>query len=64
MARGFVYLAVVVDWVSRRVLSWTLSLTLEASFCIAALEDALTRHGKPEIFNPDQGSQWGCPGGC
>jgi putative transposase len=58
MARGFVYLAVVLDWFSRRVLSWRLSTTMEASFCIAALEDALARHGKPDIFNTDQGSQF------
>ena len=57
MARGFVYLAVL-DWFSRRVLSWRLSITMEASFCIAALEDALARHGKPDIFNTDQGSQF------
>ena len=57
-ARGFVYLAVVLDWFSRRVLSWRLSITMEASFCIAALEDALARHGKPDIFNTDQGSQF------
>ena len=58
MARGFVYLAVVLDWFSRRVLSWRLSITMEAAFCIAALEDALARHGKPEILNTDQGSQF------
>jgi transposase InsO family protein len=58
MARGFVYLAVVLDWASRRVLSWRLSITMEASFCVATLEDALARHGKPEIFNTDQGSQF------
>jgi putative transposase len=58
MARGFVYLAVVLDWFSRRVLSWRLSITLDASFCVEALEDALARHGKPEIFNTDQGSQF------
>ena len=58
MARGFVYLAVVLDWFSRRVLSWRLSITMEASFCVETLEDALTRHGKPEIFNTDQGSQF------
>jgi putative transposase len=58
MARGFVYLAVVLDWFSRRVLSWRLSITMEATFCIEALEDALARHGKPEIFNTDQGSQF------
>ena len=58
MARGFVYLAAVVDWFSRRVLSWRLSITLEADFCIEAVEEALARHGKPEIFNTDQGSQF------
>src|SRR5512132_4298259 len=58
MARGFVYLAVVLDWFSRRVLSWRLSITMEAAFCVETLEDALARHGKPEIFNPDQGSQF------
>jgi putative transposase len=58
MARGFVYLAAVVDWFSRRVLSWRVSITLEAAFCIEALEDALARHGRPEIFNTDQGSQF------
>jgi len=58
MARGFVYLAVVLDWFSRRVLSWRLSITMEAAFCIETLEDALAHHGKPEIFNTDQGSQF------
>jgi putative transposase len=58
MARGFVYLAVVLDWFSRRVLSWRLSITMEASFCIETLEDALARHGRPDIFNTDQGSQF------
>ena len=58
MARGFVYLAAVVDWFSRRVLAWRLSITLEAGFCIEALEEALARHGKPAIFNTDQGSQF------
>jgi putative transposase len=58
MARGFVYLAAVVDWFSRRVLSWRLSITLEASFCIEAVEEALARNGKPDIFNTDQGSQF------
>jgi putative transposase len=57
MARGFVYLAVVLDWFSRRVLAWRLSITMEAAFCIETLEDALARHGKPDIFNTDQGSQ-------
>src|SRR5918995_7347077 len=58
MARGFVYLAAVVDWFSRRVLSWRVLITLEAAFCIEALEDALARHGQPEVFNTDQGSQF------
>jgi putative transposase len=58
MARGFVYLAAVVDWFSRRVLSWRVSITLEAAVCIEALEEALARHGRPEIFNTDQGSQF------
>ena len=61
MAKGFVYLAVVLDWFSRRVLSWRVSITMEASFCVAALEEALAKHGKPEIFNTDQGSQFTCP---
>jgi putative transposase len=58
MARGFVYLAVVLDWFSRRVLSWRLSVTMEAAFCVETLEDALARHGKPDIVNTDQGSQF------
>ena len=58
MARGFVYLAAVVDWFSRRVLAWRLSITLETEFCIDAVREALARHGKPEIFNTDQGSQF------
>jgi putative transposase len=58
MARGFVYLAAVVDWFSRRVLSWRVSISLEAAFCVEALEEALARHGRPEIFNTDQGSQF------
>jgi putative transposase len=58
MARGFVYLAVVLDWFSRRVLSWRVSITMEAAFCVETLEDAMARHGKPEIFNTDQGSQF------
>jgi putative transposase len=58
MARGFIYLCAVVDWFSRRVLSWRLSITMETGFCIAALEEALARHGSPEIFNTDQGSQF------
>ena len=58
LARGFVYLAAVVDWFSRRVLAWRLSMTMEAAFCIEALEEALVRYGRPEIFNTDQGSQF------
>src|ERR1700730_15062125 len=58
MERGFVYLAVVLDWFSRRVLSWSVSITMEASFCVETLENALARHGKPDIFNTDQGSQF------
>lgn len=58
MARGFVYLAVVLDWFSRRVLSWRLSITMEVDFCLEAVEEALAKHGKPDIFNTDQGSQF------
>lgn len=58
MAHGFVYLAAVVDWFSRRILSHRVSITMEADFCIEALEEALARHGRPEIFNTDQGSQF------
>ena len=58
MARGFVYLAAVVDWFTRRVLSHRVSITMEAGFCIEALEEALAKHGRPEIFNSDQGSQF------
>jgi transposase InsO family protein len=66
MARGFVYLAVVLDWFSRRVLAWRLSITMEAAFCVEALEDAMARHGKPEILNTDSqrigvSSRWCCP---
>ena len=58
MARGFVYLAAVLDWFSRRVLSWRISITLEAGFCLDAVEEALAKHGQPDIFNTDQGSQF------
>jgi len=58
MARGFVYLVVVLDWFSRRVLSWRVSITMEADFCVEAVEEALARHGRPDIFNTDQGSQF------
>jgi len=55
---GFIYLVAVLDWFSRRVLAWRLSITLEAEFCLDAVQEALARHGKPEIFNTDQGSQF------
>ena len=58
IGRGFLYLVAVIDWASRAVLSWRLSNTMDASFCLAALEDALARYGRPEIFNTDQGSQF------
>ena len=58
MARGFVYLVVILDWFSRRVLSWRVSITLEVDFCLEAVEEALAKYGKPEIFNSDQGSQF------
>jgi len=58
MARGFCYLVAIMDWASRRVLSFRLSNTLDASFCIEALEEALQRYQAPEIFNTDQGSQF------
>ena len=54
MAKGFLYLVVVMDWVSRAVLAWRLSNTLDADFCVEALEEALSRYGRPEIFNTDQ----------
>ncbi|SMX46973.1 Integrase core domain protein [Maliponia aquimaris] len=58
MARGFIYLGAVLDWFTRRVLAWRVSITLEAGFCVEAVEEALTRHGAPETFNTDQGSQF------
>lgn len=58
MRRGFLYLVAVMDWYSRKVLSWRLSNTLESEFCVAALEEALGKYGTPEIFNTDQGSQF------
>jgi putative transposase len=58
MAKGFLYLVVVMDWASRAVLAWRLSNTLGADFCVEALEEALARYGRPEIFNTDQGSQF------
>jgi putative transposase len=58
MAKGFVYLIAVMDWFSRRVLAWRVSITLEADFCVEALRDAMHRFGQPEIFNTDQGVQF------
>jgi putative transposase len=58
MARGFVYLAAVVDWFSRRILAWKLSITMDTSFCLEALGEALLGNDGPEIFNTDQGSQF------
>lgn len=58
MAKGFVYLVAVLDWYSRRVLSWRVSTTMDTSFCIEALEEAIEQYGCPEIFNTDQGSQF------
>ena len=58
LARGFIYLTVVMDWHSRYVLSWEVSVTMDDGFCVSALESALPRHGRPEIFNSDQGSQF------
>jgi putative transposase len=60
MRRGFLYLVAVMDWWSRAALSWRLSNTMDAGFCVDALEDALRRHGRPEVFNADQGSQFTC----
>ena len=58
MAKGFVYLVAVMDWFSRRVLSWRVSITMEADFCVEALQEAMASHGTPEIFNTDQGVQF------
>jgi len=58
MARGFLFLAAVMDWASRRVLSWRTSVTLDTDFCVEAAEEALARYGRPAIFNTDQGSQF------
>jgi putative transposase len=57
-ARGFVYLTAVIDWYSRRVLAWRVSITMTADFCVTASEEAPARHGKPEIFDTDQGSKF------
>ena len=56
--RGFLYLVAIMDWYSRKVLSWRLSNTMDTAFCAEALEEALARYGRPEIFNTDQGSQF------
>ena len=61
MRRGFLYLVAVMDWATRKVLAWRVSNTLEAEFCLEALEEALARFGRPEIFNTDQGSQFTSP---
>lgn len=58
LPRGFVYLVAVIDWYSRKVLSWRLSNSMDASFCVDCLQDAITHFGKPDIFNSDQGSQF------
>jgi putative transposase len=58
MAKGFVYLCCVIDWFSRKVLSWKVSITMETSFCVEALQEALEKHGAPAVFNTDQGSQF------
>jgi putative transposase len=58
MRRGFLYLVAIMDWATRKVLTWRLSNTMEADFCVAALEEALAKYGTPEIFNTDQGAQF------
>src|SRR5882762_1913326 len=58
MARGFVYLAAVIDWFSRRVLAWRVSIDMAVDFCLDAVEEAIARHGTPDILNTDQGSQF------
>ena len=58
MRRGFLYLVAIMDWFSRKVLAWRLSSTMDAEFCVTALEEAMARFGRPEIFNTDQGSQF------
>ena len=60
MRRGLLYLVTVMDWRSRAALSWRLSNTMDAGYCVDALNDALRRHGRPEVFNTDQGSQFTC----
>jgi len=58
MAHGFMYLVAIMDWHSRKILAWRISNTLESDFCVNALQEALRRHGTPEIFNTDQGAQF------
>ena len=58
MRKGFLYLVAIMDWYSRKVLSWRLSSTMDTDFCVSALEEALAKYGKPDIFNTDQGSQF------
>ena len=58
LGQGFAYLVAIIDWYSRRVLSWRISNTMEAVFCVDCLEDAMREHGKPEVFNSDQGTQF------
>jgi putative transposase len=58
MRRGFLYLVAIMDWATRKVLAWRVSNTMDVGFCVEALEEALARYGKPEIFNTDQGSQF------
>jgi putative transposase len=58
IGQGFLYLVAIIDWASRAVLAWRLSNTMDTSFCVSALEEALARFGRPEIFNTDQGSQF------
>ena len=58
MRRGFLYLVAIMDWFSRKVLAWRLSNSMDAEFCVEALKEALSKHGTPEIFNTDQGSQF------
>jgi putative transposase len=58
MARGFVYLVAIMDWFSRKILAWKLSITMETNFCVEALQEAIQKHGTPEIFNTDQGVQF------
>ncbi|MBK8173987.1 MAG: transposase family protein [Rhodospirillales bacterium] len=58
IGRGFLYLVAIIDWASRAVLAWRLSNTMDGAFCVDALDEALARFGRPEIFNTDQGSQF------